>query len=691
MQLLSLKKILGIEKNDESETNHIPNNISENKNLALSFLLSLVFLYQLNFIFFLQKYSLAGIFFLADVILLVSLYWYNGQSEKKETYDSGEKSRAAFFLPFFLFLFALYFSQKYLQASYGVFLSFKQIILVLILFGALLFSSKIEAYLRDRYKIKLAFILAASLIFSFYLWGNNLNAKWGLIDDHMMMHYFIGNSNGVSVSEIPRLLAQKTEVGNFGHSTINRPFYYLGRLIEAAFWQKNVFFWYLGRLFMFFLSVAISWWLLQRILGVFLAGIFLGFIFLDPYWGWIWGYLGPAESYAMFGSALFLLGFFNIICKIKEGNMKSNYLAGSILLALGSFIAIGSKENFLFLFLPLVYLAIFLFKKKIKKPAIIASLFLIFAYGLYIFAGIYLGLAKAGGDVYGQNIELSERLRLTASGLYLAFAKVGAVWIILSFFAVGILIKIFKEENILRKYKRLIKIFSAIAFVLLVLYLSQLFFYNGDYPPSALRYSFPGMLAVPFFALLLFSTIFSVFHLIGMDKKIIRNTVGAIFVVLFAIILVDGYRDSRNFVKKNVNETTEFSKEMDKIVVNLNNHPEQSVVLDSYSVWNVEPIASVHAYLLANDVRNPMFLRLNFPPVDSGDPGRIDQKISDFLSYVSLGEGEGCGFIGSSWTFLSGGDCDQWSFAPIKELDSQSGYVSVRIDENNKVSSKIMN
>lgn len=687
MQLLSLKKILGIGKDDESETNHVPDNISESKNLVISFLLSLIFLCQLNFIFFLQKHSLAGIFFLADVILLLSLYWYNRQSERKETYDSGKKSRAAFFLPFFLLLFALYFLQKYLQASYGTFLSFKQIILVLILFGALLLNGRVEAYLRDRYKIKLAFILAASLIFSFYLWGNNLNAKWGLIDDHMMMHYFIDNPDGVSIYEIPRLLAQKTEVGNFGHSTINRPFYYLGRLIEAVFWQKNVFFWYLGRLFMFFLSVAISWWLLQKILGVFLGGIFLGFIFLDPYWGWIWGYLGPAESYAMFGSALFLLGFFNIICKIKEGNMKSNYLAGSILLALGSFIAIGAKENFLFLFLPLIYLVIFLFKKKVKKPAVIASLLLIFAYGLYIFAGIYLGLAKAGGDVYGQNIELSERLRLTASGLYLAFAKVGATWIIFSFFAVGVLTKLFKKENIFKKYKQLVKIFFVVSFILLVLYLSQLFFYNGYYPPSALRYSFPGMLAVPFFALLLFSTTFSVLRLIGMDKKIIRNTASVIFVVLFAIVLADGYRDSRNFVKKNVSETTEFSKEIDKTVINLKNHPEQPVVLDSYSVWNVEPIASVHAYLLANNVQNSMFLRLNFPPVDSGDPGRIDQKISDFLSYVSLGEG--CGFTGSSWTFLSGGDCDQWSFSPIMELDSQSNYVSVKINEENKVSSEI--
>jgi hypothetical protein len=439
------------------------------------------------------------------------------------------KARIHFFYLSAVFVLMAAALNYFVYRRYGFLPSVLQNILFLVLCIPLFFQEKMERRWFQNKKTKLVFILLVSLLFSFFLWGENLKAKWGLIDDHMIMHYFIGNQNGVSVSEIPSLLMNKTEVGKFGNSTINRPFYYFGRLVEAALWQKNVFLWYLGRLFLFFVSFAIGWWLFQKILGVLYAGIFLGFIFLSPYWGWIWGYLGPAESYAMFGCALFRLGFFDIVGRVKRGNIENKYWTGSILLTVGSLIAIGAKENFLFFFLPLIYLAALLFKKKIKKPTLIASLVLVFVYGFYIFAGIFFGLEKAGGDVYGQNVQFSERLNLTLSGLSLALQEIRAVWIFIFLAAVGFFVRCFKENEYFQKYKEAVKIFSGISLILLALYLSQVFFYNGGYPPTTLRYSYPGMLVVPLLSLLLLWLAISVFELVGADRYVLKKTTGIIF------------------------------------------------------------------------------------------------------------------------------------------------------------------
>lgn len=689
---MSLKKIIGIEKDDNFEINHTSNEILEKKNLILSFLLSSVLLYQLHLVFFHQKYSLMGVFILVDIILYALSRRFRKNSEKNQERETASE-KWPFFLPLFLlFVFTLYLFDGFLRSHYGSFLTFNQISILFLLYCFLFFHSAIESFLKKNSKTKLFLVILISIAFGFYLWGGNLKAKWGLIDDHMVMHYFVGNADGVSISEIPKILSQKTEVGNFGHTTINRPFYYFGRVLEAALWQKNVSLWYLGRLFLFIVSVAISWWLLQKIMGVLYGGIFLGFIFLDPYWGWIWGYLGPAESYAMFGCALFFLGFFNIIGKIKkDGDSNKYFIGNSLLLLAGSLIAIGSKENFLFLVLPLAYLVVIIIKRRVKIPAVVISLSLIFAYSLYIFIGIYLGLAKAGGDVYGQEVGFVGRLKLALDNLLMVFQKIGAGWLALSFLLAAIPIKFFtRDEKVFEKYKYLIKNLFVTASILLALFFSQSFFYNGNFPPQSLRYSFPGMLAAPFFVLLLLLTMFSVFKLVGMEKGMIKIQMSLICVTLFAIILVDEYKENRGFVEKNVSATTEFSAEKDKIVGSLKNDPSLAAVFDTTSIWNVEPIASVHAYLLADGIQNPMYLRLNYPAVDRETPGHaIDGKIFDFLSYISS-TGE-CGYVGAEYTFLSGGDCDQWSFSPIKELNSQSSYISVKIDENNKVSSEIVN
>lgn len=366
-----------------------------------------------------------------------------------------------------------------------------------IFFFILYFKEKLE-FCFKKYKLTHKLILIISFALSFYLWGPNLKADWGMTDDHLVMHYFIDNPK-VSLLEVPKIVMEKTEVGKFGNTTINRPFYYSGRVIESALWQRNVSLWYLARIVMFFIAFSLFWILLERWIGFFYGGIFIFFAFLASYWAWIWGYLGPAENYAMFGSALYLFGFCNIVSWFKgDGRDKKGILINSSILLLGSLIAIGSKENFLILAIPLLYLVFLLLKAKIKSWPLLISLAVIFIYSAFITGGIYLGLAKAGGDVYGRSISVLERLQLTYTNLANAAGKINVIWVLAAALLVwATFIFVVRSRPRLDRYRIVIKNFVLVSSILLFLYVSQAFFYNGDFPPSSLRYSFPGMLAVP--------------------------------------------------------------------------------------------------------------------------------------------------------------------------------------------------
>lgn len=683
MLLSLLKKNL---KSNGREANST--RMSQKSNLLLSFVVSLIVLYQLYISILLHDYSFSGLFLLMDVLLYLSLARLLNKDVLRRRVE-----KIRLFEPFIwggMALFTLFLLNSYIRVEWGASMSASMLYLGVFSYLLFLFRSEIERFFSERLKIKVLFIASISLLLSFYMWGNNLHAQWGMVDDHMLTHYFIDNADGMSFSEIPRILMEKTEIGKFGHSTINRPVYYFGRVLESVLWQRNVTLWYFARILMFAVSVAGLWWLSQKRLGMLYGGIFTGALFLPAYWGWIWGYLGPSENYAMFGVVLFLLGFSSIIEKINMKNVQGSFLSASLLLLFGALIAIGAKENFLFLFLPTAYLGIILVKRGVRNTFLLLSLAVIFLYCAFITTGIYLGLSKAGGDVYGQSIQLSERLKITLDSFFLAWKAIGGTWIVFGLSAVGISLRFFRKRELFVDYGRLAKTFFISAFGLLLLYISQALFYNGNFPPSALRYSFPGMLTVPFFALLFLSTAFSVFNLLGLDRRIIRNMTKLLFVGLLIVIVVDDYRDSRSFVNSNVKATNEFAGELSEILAYLKIHPEQPVVIDSYSIWNVEPIASLHAYLLVDGIHNPIFLRLNYPPVTTKEPGHdIDRKIYDFLSYVST-TGE-CGFTGASWTFLSGGDCDQWSFSPFGDFHEESGYLSVKISESNNVDSEVRN
>jgi len=393
---------------------------------------------------------------------------------------------------------------------------------------------------------------------------------------------------------------------------------------------------------MFAIAFALFWIILAESIGLLYGGIFLFFIFLSSYWAWIWGYMGPAENYAMFGTSIFLFAFIRLINLIKENSNNRSYdsLLYSTILLIGSLIAIGSKENFLILSLPLIYIIYLIIKKRIINFPLITSLTIVLSYSIFVLVGIYLGLKKAGGDVYGQNIGFVERVRLSYDNLAIPFEHMNILGILAAIAIAFLTIYLLRSRKYLKFFKSVAFNFLSACLVLFTLYSSQVFFYNGNFPPTTLRYSFPGMIALPVFWLAALFFLFSTLRIVGFNKHIEKQTKNALFTVLFTFVLINGYQDTKAFLSDNVEKTNVFSSHMAGFYNYLGNNKDEPIVFDSYSIWNVEPIASVRAYLLANNIKNPMYLRLNYPTIEENDPqGLVAYKVSKFLNNVSANGG----------------------------------------------------
>ena len=87
-------------------------------------------------------------------------------------------------------------------------------------------------------------IVVASVVITFLLIREDLDARWGLLDDHEIMS-FLGSDREATLAEFGPLL-MSTEVGRIGTATRFRPSYYSMRIVETIAWGDSARLWYNG-------------------------------------------------------------------------------------------------------------------------------------------------------------------------------------------------------------------------------------------------------------------------------------------------------------------------------------------------------------------------------------------------------------------------------------------------------------
>lgn len=195
-----------------------------------------------------------------------------------------------------------------------------------------------------------------AIALSYYCFGPNLGSWFGLIDDHETIKY-LGPDRVLYVSEMPGFLLD-TEVGHPFEARRFRPIYYSLRLIETALWRDNVAIWYGMRMAAFAGFVALMAYYFIKYFGWGMGGALSFATLAAPYWADIFGRLGPPENYTVPAMGLVAFGLSGLIGTGRSAGIGS---AGRWLaLLFGCLIAIGVKENYLFL-LPLLVWAVFVF------------------------------------------------------------------------------------------------------------------------------------------------------------------------------------------------------------------------------------------------------------------------------------------------------------------------------------------
>lgn len=452
------------------------------------------------------------------------------------------------------------------------------------------------------------FCYGLAIFIALYSWSPLLNAKWGLFDDHEIIS-FVGMDERLQPSRFIDTL-EGTELNPNSTQTRFRPSYYALRAIEAMVWGKDPSLWYGFRIavaVVFSLSLA---YVSLSFAGPILSIGFLIFVLSAPYWADIFARAGPAELYAVLGASLI---FFSI------GGLKHKTSANLLQvcgLVCGLIIAAGSKENFLFL----IFIPLFLLYSRQVKVRSMSGLLLIFSILFIIWIGltIYFRLKSASGLIYGLNenaahIGILSVLKLVGSFL---LRPVVVLWI-------SIVLVTWYFGRVAERLNRFAlslthlsidvnsRVFIIVQLGLLTIYASQYLFYSGTWPyVSALgRYSFPGVLARDWAILSIVIAILGLGQMQGFSRQFVMKLQATVSVALICLtvapfILFPNYVANRKTALSTTADTSSFSRKYLALVDFLSNNPNVSIIINSHSFSDYEPIFSIATFLQFSSIKN---------------------------------------------------------------------------------------
>jgi hypothetical protein len=433
----------------------------------------------------------------------------------------------------------------------------------------------------------------------------NLSAEWGLVDDHEMLS-FMGTDFHLGFSEIPEMF-MKTEAGSPGLSVRYRLTFYLIRLLETAAWGNNPFIWYAFRIFLFGISIFIGWRLLNRLFGP-IGGLCSMILISHSFWGDVFGRLGSAEAYAVIGLVFYCLAFSNLWSQ-EDRQRESLWW---VILSLSAALAMGSKENFLFLLPASAVLLYHGYRLRGLKRICILMNIILFGFGLFLFTAIFVALGKQGTDVYANPVSPMARFLVLKSGLLsLAHWKTQLPFMMSLFLLIIMTVyQKFRPTHIfIGQVRHEIKFLCLAEGVLLLLWYSQFAFYNGAWPLGG-RYDFPGVLARDFAYLLFAYLPIRLMRRRLRMQQFVYALLGGTMVLWIVMVGFPGFKAINGYAQINSATTNLFAQSLLGIVEETKRSPNIPIVFESHEVWDYEPIYSLRRFLSTYGVKNRLALKL---------------------------------------------------------------------------------
>lgn len=466
-----------------------------------------------------------------------------------------------------------------------------------------------------------ALVLAAVAVgFTIYLWGPIGSARWDLVDDHEIVH-LVGPGGRLALADIPSTLLRETELGMPGRASRFRPVYYTLRLLECSAWGLEPSRWYRARQVLFAVTAFIALALAAQGIGVPGAIACLAWVLAAPYWPDVWARLGPSESYAAFGLAVWGTGFTVFWRGRRQPDGGPARLAASILL-IGFVLASGAKENLLVLLLPmLVLLWTDVSGPRPCRVCIwVGGLAVLWA--LLVAGPLVAHFAASGVDVYEQPVSLGARLAVALRSvraptpLHLAVVVSLAVW-------VGAR-RLRSAGAHAESWRSLGSTLLIASTALLAFYISQDVFYNGILP-TGMRYDFPAMLAWPLWLVVAVTAVRRLF-----PGRAVRLGAWAVFLALL-VTSAPGLARNRSVAAGLAGATRAFTARLTALADAGRRAPHQPIVITSHRVFDFEGVASVARFLDAYGVTNPRFLYLAWDDPDAAASTPLERRLARLL------------------------------------------------------------
>ncbi len=493
----------------------------------------------------------------------------------------------------------------------------------------------------QKYLTPLIFLFSLGLVLGIF--GRSLWTNWNIIDDHEIM-YFLGPDGKMSFGEIFPMLTH-TEIGQFGTYPRFRPSYYFLRLLESTLWGAHPLYWHAFRIVILAFAISLFWLLMLPSLGWLGSGLLCAYALTFSYWADVIGRLGPGETYAVAGLPIYIWGMVNALQR-ERISQKKKYLA-SFAIFLGGIICIGSKENFLLLVFPSFYLA---YKAlRIKEPVLFFSALGTLLFASYVGTSVLIAVTRRGTDIYANSVSPMLRIGKILSTLV---SGQNPIPILILIGIIIILSTISLNRNLSWEKRKPVLWAQFWLAVFCLIYLSQLFFYDGFWPTDY-RYDFPGLLYIP-------ATIYVLFWLSEKMVSEWKNNISmpalktSLILALMLVILMKGYDPIIQQLDANIKATNEFTHGVENITSLLREHKDYALVIESGSVADYEPILSYDRFLRAYGVNNKFFLRLHGDSLETLNPGQQKELTS---SLVELSEKGNSNYLPSDQLKTPGDKC----------------------------------
>lgn len=475
-----------------------------------------------------------------------------------------------------------------------------------------------------QYFILLSMTAAATVM---CFWGAT-QITFGPIDDHEIFR-FLGSDGQISLLEIPKILWQETEVGEWGQTSRYRPSYYLIRIVETALFRTNAGLWFGFRVltigtmcFLFSIIILKTIDVRRKYIGGVLSMISI-FSFLSlSAWSDIVLRLGPAEFYLAGGFLAFIL--FSLITFTHPEKIFS-----FIGLFCSAVVVIGSKENGIFVALPFMILCFYHVRIGVLSTRLVGSLAILCAgYSTTIFLSPLISVQKTGSDVYGRNRSLSSSV-LTVS----QFMQSNTGKLLASYLIIILLSSVWHlyNQSHNKKAELFTIVFSLLLFAQLV---TEQIFYLGNL--SELRYTIISEISEMILMYLAVACCLKMFTvLLGKTRTMLYTINFAVaFIFLFSLptAFIRTLENNHQLIDSKITATRAFQTSIAQIVSLLKKDSYNQIVLQLNNIWNYEPAYAVLQYINYHEDNVSSFLSLKIPSVNDGletDLLRQLEKIRD--------------------------------------------------------------